>query len=93
MGYKLHMYLPQINLPVSSCTARLSGQKHRFTPVCGLILAASATADAPHHLRISDVFGTNRTFYEGFLAYGLGMISRPSQTPRGPVETGERWKF
>ena len=61
------MYSLQINLPVS-CMAPLSGQKHRFIPIYAPV-DVSATADASHHLRISDVFGTNRTRNEALPAW------------------------
>lgn len=55
---------------MSSYPAPLSGQKYRFIPICGLVVViVSEAADGPHCLRISDIFGTNRTYNEGLLAY------------------------
>ena len=54
---------------MSSYPTPLSGQKYRFIPIYRpVVVTVSEAADAPHYLRISDIFGTNRTYNEGLLA-------------------------
>ena len=78
-------------MPILPRPAPLSGQKHRFIPTsCGLV-AVSETADALHHLRISDPPGKNRTFSEGSPGYPRG-DPWSSRILRGFVEAGEYWE-
>ena len=60
--------------------------RNHFFPISGLA-AVNETADAPHHLRISDGFGTNRAFNEGLLACPGG----DPWTPTNPMGICGNW--